>query len=926
MTWPRNSLANYLGQCLARRLGYCAWPIIAVGVLAAVLGLYYAFQHLTFLTSRTALIGKSPRLARLEAKFKEEFGSHTDSMVVVVKNDDRRRAIAFARALAAELQKYPREFPELFYRVEPEQFQKWALLYLTPEELGRLQERLLGHRREIAALAADPGLVRFFSAVNEEITRAMIGELFTPFLEEKKEAEKLPDFGLLNATLKQLYLGLTAGQPYRTPFTSLFPGDLGDLSEAGYFFTDNKEYLLFLVTPISDGYELSTRVLKLLRRVVGEVRGRFPGLEVGVTGPEPLEDDEMAGATQDIAMATWLSLSSQVLLMVLFFRGVKRPMVEAGVLIFGLCWTLGAITLLVGHLNLLSIIFAPLMLGLTIDYGIHWYCRLEEEQGEQGICTANTLFCTFKQATPAIFYAALAALASFVPLIFTGFRGLAELGGILALGVLLMTLATLVLLPALVTVTEGCRVTPLEEECPGHPRPFLTLRGRRPHLIAALGVFFTGLAGLSLLHVPFDLNPLHLQNPKAEAVEWELKLLKGSRYSTAYGALMCPDLADLKAKVAALKRLPTVSKVESILSFLPEGVAAKQRIIRDLAPLVDSVRFAAPAGGAVNPQELGEVLGRIRFKLSQVTEKDWKPEDRPTQAQLDEVNSYLGRLLSLLAAVDPQTVSRLQAFQQDFLADLKDKWDLLQANVRFYLHPPAIQDLPQEVHKRFISPSGVFLIEAFPSEDIWDPTALHRFVQDLQRIDPDTGGDPVLLDTFTLAFRNSCLLAAGLALLAITGMLLVLFRSLRLALLALVPLWTGTALTLTVMGLLGLSFNQANVLFLPLILGEGVEFGIIILVRWQLEESARAITLPSATAKGVVLAALTTTVGFGSLMVSNHQGTFSLGLLAAVGSLCVLLSSLTFLPAFLRLYGDGPGRPPGRGGPEDGGAGEGRGG
>ena len=914
---PRSSIVHRLAHFLARGRGALAWPIIAAGVLAAVFSLYYAFQNLTFITSRTALIGKSPRLARLHEKLQQEFGSHADSMVVVVKNDDRRRSIAFARALAAQLQQYPEEFPELFYRVEPENFKKWALLYLHPGELRRLQERLADHRREMAALAADPGLLRFFATVNEEITRAMLGELFTSFLEEKKEREKIPDLGLLDATLKQLYLSLTADQPYRTPFTSLFPGDLGDLSEAGYFFTDNEQYLLFLVTPVSDGYELSTRVLKRLRREVSRVKERFPGLEVGVTGPEPLEDDEMAGATQDITLATWLSLASQVLLMILFFRGLRRPLVEAGVLILGLCWTLGAVTLLVGHLNLLSIIFAPLMLGLTIDYGIHWYCRLEEEQGEQRSCTARHLFCTVKQATPGIFYAALAAVASFVPLMFTGFRGLAELGGILAVGVLLMTLATLILLPALVTVTEKCQASPLKAECPGHPRPFLTLRGRWPRLMAALSVIITAVAGVSLLYVPFDLNPLHLQNPKTEAVVWELNLLKSSHFSTVYGALMSPNLEDLKAKTAALKKLPTVSKVESLLSFLPEDVAVKQPVIQELAPLVSPIHFSAAAAHPVNPQDLVEVLGRIRFKLSQATEAEWKPEDKPTQAQLNEVNLNLGRIMALLAPGDPQTVSRLRAFEGQFLTDLKDKWDLLRANLKADRHPPTVQDLPREVKKRFLSPHGVFLIEAFPAEDIWNPGPLHRFVRDLRSVDPDAGGDPVLLDTFTVAFRNSCLQAAALAVLAITVMLLALFGSWKLALLALVPLWLGTALTLNIMWLLGLSFNQANVLFLPLILGEGVEFGIIILVRWMMEESARALTLPAATAKGVLLAALTTTVGFGSLMVSAHRGTFSLGLLAAVGSLCVLLASLTFLPAFLRLFGEGPGKLSNRGQDKD---------
>jgi hypothetical protein len=912
---PENSTLTRLCRRLAHGLGSCAWPIIALGVAAAALSLYYTFTHLAFRTSRTALIGQQPHLAVVQEKLKREFGTHTDSMVVVVRNDDRRRALEFARALAGELQKYPREFPELFYRVDPEQFKKWALLYLEPEELRRLQNQLSGHRREIAALAADPSLFRFFATVNEEITRAMLGELFTPFLKEPEEPAKIPDLALLNATLKELNLSLAEGRPYRSPFASLFPGDLGDLSEAGYFFTDNKQYLLFLVTPISDGYELSTRVLKLLRQVVGEVKERFPGLEVGVTGPEPLEDDEMAGATQDITLATWLSLLSQVFLMVLFFRGLKRPLVQAGVLLFGLCWTLGAATLLVGHLNLLSIIFAPLMLGLTIDYGIHWYCRLEEEQGEPQVLTAQALYCTLKQATPAVFCAALAAVASFVPLMVTGFRGLAELGGILAAGVLLMTLATLVLLPALVIVTERCRPSPLAEECPGQPRPFLTLGGRRPRLTLALAVVVAALAGGSLLQVPFDLNPLHLQNPKTEAVVWELKLLQGSHFSTLYGAFTSPGLEDLEAKTRALKKLPTVSKVESILSFLPAEVPLKQQAVRELAPLVNSLRFSTPAASSLNPGELEELLGRIAFKLSQAGEQDWNPEDKPTQEQLNEVNFHLGRLRALLAAAEPPVAARLAAFQRQFLADLKDKWDLLRANVQAYSRPPTVQDLPPEVRKRFLSPGGVYLLEAFPSQDIWDPAHLHRFVQDLKSVDPEAGGDPVLLDTFTVAFRNACLQAAALALLAITMMLLILFRSLKLALLALVPLGVGTALTLNVMWLLGLSFNQANVLFLPLILGEGVEFGIIILVRWQMEEAARALTLPRATAKGVLLAALTTTVGFGSLMVSSHRGTFSLGLLAAVGSLCVLLASLVFLPAFLRLFAEGgAGSKKGRGG------------
>ena len=216
--------------------------------------------------------------------------------------------------------------------------------------------------------------------------------------------------------------------------------------------------------------------------------------------------------------------------------------------------------------------------------------------------------------------------------------------------------------------------------------------------------------------------------------------------------------------------------------------------------------------------------------------------------------------------------------------------------------PMTVADLPQPVRERFFS-RGAYLIRVFPSQDSWNFEPLKEFVESLWTIDPDAVGDRVLLYVFTQGFRNAILWSAALAIVAITLMLTVVYRNWKMALLALIPLWVGTALTLNFMWLLGLPFNQANILFLPLILGEGIEFGIIILTRWQLEESARAITLPASTAKGVVLAALTTTLGFGSLMVSGHQGTFSLGLLATIGSLSVLLPSVTVLPAVLHLVG-----------------------
>jgi hopanoid biosynthesis associated RND transporter like protein HpnN len=887
----------------------CAWPLLALAIILAGLSVYYTFTHLAIRTSRNDLVASNQRLMEKSEKMDKAFGGR-DGMVVVVENGHPQRAIKFANDLAAELKRYPDYFPELFYHIDPERFKRSALLYLDTKDLNDIKDSLLGEHNLLSGLAANPRLTTFYRLVNNQIAQSMIGQVFTGFLTEKSKQE-LPDLSLLNASLGGLHDSLEGKNPPNSLFSSFFPKELGDLEGAGYFFTENDKFLLFLVTPKGEGYASRSKDLALLRTVVKRVKTGYPGLQVGVTGPDALEADEMSSSMKDITLATWLSLLGQMGLLILFFRSLRRTLVEGAVLVLGLCWTFGLVTLVVGHLNLLSLIFAPLMLGLTIDYGIHWFCRLEEEEAARGGCTSEVLGCTFRHTAPGIVYAGLAAVVSFVPLAFVGFKGLAELGLILAMGILVMLVATLILVPALVTITEKCPPPEVPQDCPPRPTPFLHLHWRRPGLLVALGLVVTALGGVSLHYVPFDLNPLHLQNPHTQSVVWEYKLIQDSKYSTSYGALATASLQELKARTEALKRLPTVSHVESILSFLPHRVTEKRQILKEMLPTLNAINFPGAPAGPSNPQELAAILGRINFKMAEAA-KNLGKDQADTKKQIEETHRLINNIMPLLKANRPQTVRQLEDYGKYLFSDLRSTWDLFQGYVETGLTvpPPTMQDLPQSVRERFISPQGTYLIRIFPSEDTWNFGPLKKFVQSLWSVDPNTVGDPVLLYTFTLGFRNSILWAAGMALLAIFVMLVLLFRSLKMALLALIPLVVGTGLTLNMMWLLHLPFNQANVLFVPLILGEGIEFGIIILARWQLEESARAITLPASTAKGVALAALTTTLGFGSLMVSGHQGTFSLGLLATVGSLSVLLASLSILPAFLRLVERGYDRQP----------------
>ena len=309
-----------------RGLRRCAWPILAVAVALAVASVYYTVTHLTIRTSRNDLVASNQRLIQQSEKMDRAFGGR-DGMVVVVENGHPKRAINFANDLAAELRRYPDHFPELFYHIDPERLKRSALLYLDLQDLDKIKDSLLNQQDLLSGLAADPSLTTFYRLVNDRIARAMIGEIFTGFLADQAKRE-LPDLSLLNTSLRGLSASLEGNQPQESLFSSFFPKELNDLEGAGYFFTDNDKFLLFLVTPKGDGYASRSQDLALLRKTVDQVKARYPGLEAGVTGPDALEADEMSSSMQDITLATWLSLLGQMGLLILFFRSLRRTLVE----------------------------------------------------------------------------------------------------------------------------------------------------------------------------------------------------------------------------------------------------------------------------------------------------------------------------------------------------------------------------------------------------------------------------------------------------------------------------------------------------------------------------------------------------------------------------------------------------------------------
>jgi hypothetical protein len=212
--------------------------------------------------------------------------------------------------------------------------------------------------------------------------------------------------------------------------------------------------------------------------------------------------------------------------------------------------------------------------------------------------------------------------------------------------------------------------------------------------------------------------------------------------------------------------------------------------------------------------------------------------------------------------------------------------------------PITLESLPQDLKARWLSAQGLYRVQITPKMDLGVLANLRAFILDAQRIDPNVTDLPVTylesMNEVIKAFQQ----AFGIALIATTLILLLVLRNLKDTLLVLLPLLLASLLTAAMTVVLGIPFNFANIIALPLLFGLGVDSGIHMAHRLHDIERTHANLLESSEAKGVFYGALTTIFSFSSLALTPHQGTASMGLLLAIGLLLTLLAALVILPAF----------------------------
>ena len=607
-------------------------------------------------------------------------------------------------------------------------------------------------------------------------------------------------------------------------------------------------------------------------------------MRVRLTGSAAIDSEEISSIAKNTTLSGQISTIAIGLLLVLCFRSAGMIISALLTLSAGIVWTTAFAMLAIGSFNMISVAFAVLFIGIGIDFGIHVGLRYME-MAEQGMSRRDGLVAAGRSVGTALLLMGLGAAVGFFSFLPTDYRGVSQLGLIAGFGMIVAFIVNITLYPALIAIWPGLRVKPRRNAAAPPRGSAWHHRGRR---IILLGAGMLGIASLSFAgEARFDANPLNLKDPSTELVATALALLKDPHLHVSTISVLVKGANAVAPMAARLRRLPSVSSVRTVDDYVPRHQDAKLAILQDLAleltPILAPTR-TLPAPTAV--QQMA-ALDRLRSAARRALKENRAGAAGPALRHLaTALDRFLGREdgAAPLATLERELVGGLPAL----LADLKEAM-----NARKF----GIADLPANLRERVISASGLYRIEVLPKDNIQDSRIERIFVDQVTAIAPHATDGPVVElragDAIVRAFTIASLVALGVIAL---GLIVVLRRLLDVALI-LGPILLAASLTFGVAVATGLTFNFANVIVVPLLIGLGVSSAVHLVVRARRDRTA--VVMRSSTPRAVLFSALTTIASFASLALSSHWGQASMGLLLLIAMSANLLCFLVVLPALL---------------------------
>jgi hopanoid biosynthesis associated RND transporter like protein HpnN len=853
--------ASLIGRVVAASTRHPV-TVLLLGVVLTGAALVYTAQHFALTADTSELISTKLKWRQNERAFDRAFPQFNNLTMIVVDGATPELADAAATRLTAALQAKP----ELFKAVRRPDggafFDRNGLLLLSLDEVAAATQGLARARPMLASLAADPSLRGVLATISNGLEGIKYGQA------------TLHDVEPAMTALADTFEKAAAGQPAFFSWRTLIAGQPARPSEMRH---------IVLVQPVMDYAALepgaaASEAIRATARSLG--LDAVHGVTVRLTGLVPLSDEEFATLAQDAHLLLGAMFAALLGILWLAVRSARVVIAILVTTIVGLIMTAAIGLLAIGRFNLISVAFIPLFVGLGVDFSIQFSVRsLAERLIHPNLRAA--LIATGATIGRALALSAAAIGAGFFAFLPTSYVGVAELGTIAGLGMIVAFALCIVLLPALLMLLRPPTGRLAEVGFTMlAPVDTLVRRYRRTVLAGALVVAVVSCALLPL--VRFDFDPLNLKSSKVESMAALQALSSDPDWTPDAINILSPSLAASEPLVSRLDALPAVSRTVTLNSFVPAQQKEKLALIGSAATLLKPVLDVAPLAPP-SDSELQQSLAGTAASLRRVAAD-------ATEAAAVSARRLADVLERLQVATPDVRAAAAFAVVTPLKVMLEQTRALLQAG------PVTLKTLPPELVADWIAKNGRARIQVLPRDNGEDNASLRRFADAILAVAPDATGRPISIsasgDTVVEAF-----LQAGLfSLLAIILLLAVVLRRAWDVVLTMLPVLLSGLLTFATCAALDLPLNFTNIIALPLLFGVGVAFNIYFVLAWRAGETGM---LQSSLMRAVVFSALTTATAFGALWLSSHPGTASMGRLLMISLGWELLVTLLFRPALL---------------------------
>jgi predicted RND superfamily exporter protein len=886
---------------LLRRWAYFAatypWRVIICMLIITVLAAVSASRIRMDMRWSDLLPMNDPKAREFDEIITEYKSAST--FLIVVRGDEQQIK-NFADVISPQIMQLTQFFDRVDYKIDKEFLSKHALMLAEASDL-----------ETSADMFQDLNLVPLLGSINDNFEEEYVGDQDALSTKEK-ENEAVRTLDGFHSWLKAIDHFLSNPQSANAVLVDsaverFLYGD-------PYLISQDKRVLLMSLKANFSAMDIDKDVASTesVQAILDRTLPDFPGVQAGIAGMIPLQKDELEHTTKDMQFSSILALALVLILFILTFRMWSAPILAGLNLVMSILIAAGVAGLLLGRLNMMTSMFAVILIGLGIDYSIH----IISVYGERRVIDRDEIAAmqeTLVRSGPGIITGALTTAAAFFALAVSVTQGIKEMGIVLGIGIVCAMLTTIVTLPAILVARERLlvRISKKPLKPPHIEFKILGTIGKniaaRPLLYLMVAIAITGFLLYQALNIKFDYNMLNLEPKGLTTVALQDTIIEAFDLSPDYAMVTTGSIEESHEMAERLKQMPLVSMVENIADYVPPISKQQERI-----PQVKKIRQLVARNSSPDPIKINtldrliaelERLDMNIYELSQLAfiggqdKVDEKCKSIIGDPEREDSESYILNIVQKIRQDPKQSAVHLDRFQTFYYPDLRQK-------IHAMATPEVItlQTLPDHIRNQYVNEAGdKFLVTIYPKEQVWDYEALTRFNKQLETVSPKiTGSPPIFLHLIRLIGRDG-LIATILTIAIVILLLWIDFRSLRFALLGVIPLITGGIWMLGIMKTFGAMLTMLNVMAIPMIVGIGIDDGVHVLHRYMFEGLNKTSVVLRSTGKAVLLTSLTTMAGFGSLMTASYRGWVGFGALLVAGVGACFITTILFIPPIISL-------------------------